>query len=150
MVPEKIEEIWGAGRRENAFFLLFPLHRFFALRPNQLKAWTKESNQLLLYNILLFFTWGWKMVRATCTHGKHAGILCKRDGGSREEFQSDLKIVQKHTWKARPHKTGLPMKTARAPRANALRTSVPFRIPPSTKTSTLPSTALTISGSASS
>lgn len=50
------------------------------------------------------------------------------------------------TWKAKPQMMGLPTKTALAPRARALRTSVPFLTPPSRKTSTFPSTASTISG----
>ena len=43
--------------------------------------------------------------------------------------------------------TGLPMKTALAPRARALMTSVPLVMPPSTYTSTRPATARQMSGS---
>lgn len=50
------------------------------------------------------------------------------------------------TCKARPQMIGLPTNTALAPRARAFRMSVPFRTPPSRKTSTFPSTASTISG----
>lgn len=50
------------------------------------------------------------------------------------------------TWEAKPQMIGLPTNTALAPRARAFRTSVPFRTPPSRKTSTFPSTASTISG----
>ena len=45
------------------------------------------------------------------------------------------------TLQASPHKIGLPTNTALAPRANALNTSLPLHIPPSTYTSTLPLTA---------
>ena len=50
------------------------------------------------------------------------------------------------TCEAKPQMIGLPTNTALAPRARAFRTSVPFRTPPSRKTSTFPSTASTISG----
>lgn len=50
------------------------------------------------------------------------------------------------TCRAKPQMIGLPTNTALAPRARALRMSVPFRTPPSRKTSTFPSTASTISG----
>jgi hypothetical protein len=46
---------------------------------------------------------------------------------------------------ARAKKTGLPIPAAAAPRARALRTSVPRRIPPSKKTGTQPATAATTS-----
>ena len=49
---------------------------------------------------------------------------------------------------ANPHMIGLPTMTARAPRARALTTSTPSRMPPSTYTSAPPATASTTSGSA--
>src|SRR5579885_3641027 len=48
-----------------------------------------------------------------------------------------------------PHSGGLPTSTARAPRARALKTSLPRRKPPSMSTGMRPPTACTISGSAS-
>ena len=48
---------------------------------------------------------------------------------------------------ARPQHAGRPTSTAVAPRASALKISVPRRNPPSTSTGTRPSTASTISGS---
>ena len=50
---------------------------------------------------------------------------------------------------ASPHNGARPASTARAPSASALTTSAPRRMPPSTSTSTLPSTASATSGSAS-
>ena len=49
----------------------------------------------------------------------------------------------------RPHSSGRPTITARAPSASALSTSVPRRMPPSTITSSRSPTASTIAGSAS-
>src|SRR5258708_6967640 len=49
---------------------------------------------------------------------------------------------------ARPHSTGRPIMTARAPRASALTTSPPRRTPPSSRTSAWPPTAATTPGSA--
>lgn len=66
-----------------------------------------------------------------------------------ETLSLGTKMIVRLTWYAKPHTTGLPMNTARAPSANALSTSVPCLIPPSTKTSTFPSTAFTTSGRAS-
>src|SRR5437660_1890150 len=50
---------------------------------------------------------------------------------------------------ANPYKYGRPISTARAPRASALSTSVPRRIPPSTNAGTRPATFSTTGGSAS-
>lgn len=51
---------------------------------------------------------------------------------------------------AKPQRTGLPMKTALAPRANAFKMSLPHRTPPSTYTSQpLPFKAVAIAGNAS-
>lgn len=55
-----------------------------------------------------------------------------------------------HTLWASPHITGRPKKTAFAPNAKALNTSVPLLTPPSTNTSAAPLTALAISGKTSS
>ena len=64
----------------------------------------------------------------------HAGV-CVRE---RDLFRPDIYAYQS---------TGLPMKTALAPRASALMTSVPLVMPPSTYTSTRPATARQMSGS---
>ena len=49
---------------------------------------------------------------------------------------------------ARPHRTGLPIITARAPSASAFTTSPPRRTPPSSSTSAWSPTAETTAGSA--
>lgn len=68
-------------------------------------------------------------------------------------YQWHKKVYQVYQGKVRVRvmlayqRTGLPMKTALAPRARALMTSVPLVMPPSTYTSTRPATARQISGS---
>ena len=68
-------------------------------------------------------------------------------------YQWHKKVYQVYQGKVRVRvmlayqRTGLPMKTALAPRARALMTSVPRVMPPSTYTSTRPATARQMSGS---